>query len=144
MIKLLLLVSAFSLADTQIDDVKGIMTKSGETFNALQRAVIVDKDLGQNTLDLNRSLTNLFEQARNLTPNLDDITKDPKRREELLAMYKAIMAETVEASLVTERSIVEKNLDKTKANLTKLKEKRTQGHDIFKPQGEFSNEYYHH
>ncbi len=144
MIKLLLILTAISFADIQNTDVKEIMVKSGEVFNALQRVVIVDKDLGQNTLDLNRSLTNLFEQARNLVPNLDNITKDPKKRQELLAQYKEVMAETVNASLATEQSIIEKNLERTKANLTKLKEKRTQGHDIFKPQGEFSNEYYHH
>ncbi|OQW52126.1 MAG: hypothetical protein A4S09_08940 [Proteobacteria bacterium SG_bin7] len=144
MIKILLLLSTVSFAEIQESNVRELMSKAGETFNALQKAVIVNKDLSEKTFELNRKLTELFELALSSTPNLDDITKDPKKRDELLAAYKEIMADTVNVSLATEQSILEKNLEKTKTNLTKLKEKRTQGHDIFKPQGEYSNEYYRH
>lgn len=145
MIKLILLFTTISFAQLpKATELKDIMAKSGEAFSALQKAVIINKDLSQNTLDLSRNLTSLLEQARTLTPNLDDLTKDPSKREELLAMYRGIMAETVNVSLATQQSILEKNLALARSNIAKLKEKRTQAHDIFKPQGEFSNEYYHY
>lgn len=144
MIKLIFVITTLLFAETPTADVKDLMVKSGETFSELQRAILVNKDLGPETLELSRKLTDLFEQGRNSTPNLDNITKDPKKRDELIAAYKNIMEETVNLSLVTEQAIADKNLDRAKASISKLKEKRTQGHEIFKPQGEFSNEYHHH
>jgi hypothetical protein len=132
--KLLLLIVSFAFS-AHFADVKDTMKKSGETFTALQKAILVDKDLGTNTMDTAKALTDLFTTAKDSTPNLDNIN-DPKKREELLVMYKEIMTETVNLSAEMEQIIAEKNFDRAKTQLSKLKEKRKQGHDIFKPQGD--------
>ena len=121
----------FSFAGAQA--LKEIMSRSGETFNKIQKALLSDKDMGPATQTNCEDLTNLFRQAKSQTPNLDPITNDPIKRKELLAKYQEIMSFTISLSEDLEVIVINQKWAAAVEQIKKLKETRKEAHAIFTP-----------
>lgn len=115
------------------ETLKELMARAGDLFNKLQRLIKVNKDLGENTLNLCRQFTEIFRQAKEIKPNLDPITTDPQKKEELLRLYVQIMSELITLTSELETAVNLKDLPKSNDYLNKIKDKRAQAHEIFVP-----------
>ena len=126
-------VLAFSFSQlASANDLGDIMKQIGVDFNDLKKAVKTRGDLSEATKLQSQNLSALLIEAVPMVPYLDDISKDPKEQQRLLALFHKLMAETLAASYDVEMNIVTQDLEKAKAGIDLLAKKRLEAHDIFR------------
>ena len=130
---LIIFILFLSLPQANASELKDAMEELGQSYNALARAIIVDKDLGPSTMQKSQTVNNLLHASLNLTPNWDGITRDPVRQEQLLAMYRKLMSDSLSASYDLEYAIRTQDLQRATDNVMRLREIRSEGHGVFRP-----------
>lgn len=126
--------SVFSLSFANAQELKQIMARTGEVFTKIQRAILVDKNLGAETQAACHDLSFLFQQSKSQVPDLDRITNDPAKRKELLAKYQELMNRILPLSEELEYFVVNQRLIEATELLKKLKGTQKEAHAIFTPE----------